>query len=239
MRPQYAEAINDLTTTPYSEKNFRDPQRKLAEHLFAMYWRGRIKLDDPLLVAFWEKAEDALRGHIMNFIGINLRSDKQPLTPELEARLHELWNDRVADAITAPDKTPYQEEMSGFGSWFESAKFDEEWVCVQYLKALDFGVKTRIHHFTADALVDMVSRRPLLVLQILKKLIDLNQSNWVVIGNRGKIITVLRTTLQSLDTQTQKLAREITSRLAARGHSEYADLLKEFPESPNLLLAPN
>lgn len=169
LRPQYAEAINDLTTTPYSEKNFRDPQRKLAEHLFAMYWRGRIKLDDPLLVAFWEKAEDALRGHIMNFIGINLRSDKQPLTPELEARLHELWNDRVADAITAPDKTPYQEEMSGFGSWFESAKFDEEWVCVQYLKALDFGVKTRIHHFTADALVDMVSRRPLLVLQILKK----------------------------------------------------------------------
>jgi hypothetical protein len=231
LRDQYKEAVDDLSVTPYSEKNSKDPQRKLGEHLVVTYWRGEIPLYDPLLVSFWTSADAALRGHVMEFVGTNLQSDKEPLKPEAEARLRALWEQRSAVATAAANKENFEEEMSSFGWWFASGKFEEKWANDQYLSALEFGSKTRTHHFVADRLVEVSNHRSLEALQILSKIIDLEQPDWMMMGNRDEVFGVLRTALQSSDAPAQKMAREIINRLVARGHSEYANLLKEFPDS--------
>jgi len=231
LRDQYAEAVSDLSTTPYSEKNSRNPQQKLAEHIIVMYWRGKIELDDPLMVSFWAAADDALRGYVMDFIGTNLRSDKDPLTFELESRFQALWNSRLLAATGAADKKGYQKEMSGFGWWFASGKFEDEWVCNQYLRALEFGPKIRVHHLVADRLVEIAGHRHLEAMQILNKIIEFEQPNWMVMGNKAEVFSIMRTIFQSANILAQQIAREIVNRLVARGHAEYADLLREFPDS--------
>lgn len=230
LREQHAAAVADLSVTPYSEKDSCDPQRKLSEHLVVMYWRGVIKLDDPLLTSFWALADDALKEHLMDFVGMSIRNETDPLSCEQEGLFRQLWESRVAEAETATDPSRYEKEMAGFGWWFSSGKFEEDWVSDQYLRVLDFGSQMRTHHFVAEALVRVSSSKPLKVLQILSKMIDLNQPSWMIMGDRHEVTSVLRTGLQSSDALVQKLGREIVSRLIARGHTEYADLLIEFPE---------
>ena len=231
LREQYQAAVADLRISPPGVKEERDPQRKLTEHLVATYWRGEITLDDPLLVSFWENASDELRGHVMDFIGRNLKSLEEPLAPDAEERLRALWTARYEVASAAADKDLFREEISGFGWWFASEQFDEEWISQQYLLALEFGSKTRTHHFVADRLVHLVNHHPSEALQILSKIIDLDQPSWIVMGSRDDIFSILRTALQA-DEQSQKTAREIINRLVARGNAEYAGLLTEFPDSP-------
>lgn len=230
LRSQYQVATDELAGVQTSKNKSKDPGRKLAEHLFITYWRGAISLDDPLLIAFWRNASDELRGYAMEFIGHALRTLKEPLQADAEARLKALWTERHKAAVEADNKADYREEMSGFGSWFGSGQFDETWVSQQYLTALEFGSRNAALSLVAKRLVELIDRFPYEALRILGKIIDLPQPNWFVLGSRDEITGMLRAALQSSDTLSQKMAREILNRLVARGHSTYAPLAREFPE---------
>ena len=235
LRRQYAAAIGGLAGAPASVSRSRDPQGKLAEHLFMTYRRGGVPLDDPLLLAFWKNAGSDLRGYVIDFIGNTLRNLKKPLEPDAEERLRALWTERYNLAVAAENKTDFGEEMSGFGSWFASGQFDDGWVSQQYLLALEFGSRTTSYHFVANRLVKLLELRPQETLRILGKIIDLKQPNWFVMGSRNEITNILRMALQSSDGPSQTTAREIGNRLVARGNPVYAALLREFPQSSSSL----
>lgn len=230
LRGQYQAAIDDLAGAPLPTSRSRDPQRKLVEHLFVTYWRGVISLDDPLLTTFWKNASKELRGYVMDFIGHALRTMKEPLQVDAEMRLKALWTERHNAAVEAKNKADYQEEMSGFGSWFGSGQLEEKWASQQYLLALEFGSRNTALSLVAKRLVGLIDSLPHETLCILGKIIDLPQPNWAVLGSRNEIESLLRVGLQSSDELSHKMAREIINRLAARGNSTLAALAREFPE---------
>ncbi len=230
LREQYQAAIDELSGAPLPTNRSRDPQRKLVEHLFITYWRGAIPLEDPLLIAFWKNANKELRGYVMDFIGHALRTMKEPLQADAETRLKALWMERHNAAVEAKNKADYQEEMSGFGSWFGSGQLEEEWASEQYLSALEFGSRSTALSLVAKRLVGLIDRLPHDTLRILGKIIDLPQPNWVVLGSRSEIEILLRAGLQSSDELSHQMAREIVNRLVARGNSTYAALAREVPE---------
>jgi hypothetical protein len=230
LRGQYQAAIDELAGAQLPANTSRDPQRKLVEHLLVTYWRGAISLDDSLLTTFWKNASKDLRGYVIDFIGRALRTMKQPLEAEAETRLKALWTERHNAAVAAENKADYLKEMSGFGSWFGSGQFDEEWASQQYLSALEFGSRSTALSLVAKRLVGLIDRRPRETLRILGTIIDLPDPNWVVLGSRSEIENLLKTGLESSDELSREMAREIVNRLVARGNSTYAGLVRAVSE---------
>lgn len=71
VREEYARAVERIGTAEKEGDRLADPEERLAEHLMALYWRGKIELHEPggLLSIFYEKAGISLRTHALHFVG--------------------------------------------------------------------------------------------------------------------------------------------------------------------------
>lgn len=210
---------------------------RLIEHLMIFYWRGKITLDDELMIRFLDTVDARSRQHALDFIGRSLVSDKTPLSPEIQTRLKELWEQRLKVAQTAKDKVLYAGEMSAFGWWFGSGDFDEKWSCEQYLKALDISEpRSSGDYYIAERLTELVKTLPLETIKILEKLTLKGQYNWLVFGNRDAVKSIILTALQSPEKEANIEAKNLVSRLVANGYIEFRNLLTcEDPPLPQTL----
>ncbi len=226
LRDRYKEAVLNLGKVDKKRRRFTDKDERLIEHIFILYWRGKIELSDDLLVSFWNSANPELRGYALNFVGRSLQSDKEPNPPDILERLKKLWESRVAAAENSSDKTIFNEEMAAFGWWFSSAKFDEGWSAQQYLKALKMSSKIRSDHFVAERLKELVKTFPEETIKILSPLALSDEPGWMVFGNREEIASILTTALKSGNSVAVKEATELINRLVSKGYKDFTDLLK-------------
>ncbi len=202
-------------------------EQKMAEHIVIMYLWKYVELQDKLFVDFWVKASDSLRGYTIEFIGRVLRKDESGSREYIE-RLVQMWNYRVSVVESALDKTVFHEEISNFSWWFVSGQFEKTWILNQFLYSLNYGSKVRAHTMIADQLVEKVDENPLEVLDILVKILDQKESNWMILGSKNDIFTILRKTLNHSDTNINQKVKGLISKLLARGYSEYNALRSEF-----------
>ncbi|WP_143744322.1 hypothetical protein [Neomoorella thermoacetica] len=93
------------------------------------YSRGKLALDEKggLLDHFSSKANDAIRGHTMDFVGRSLMNKDIEVPAQLIERLKALWEHRIGIARRSPYPTEFTEELSVFGWWFAPVKFDLNW----------------------------------------------------------------------------------------------------------------
>ena len=91
-----------------------------------MYYSGKLNLEDELILAFYTKSSDKIRGHALHYLGYSLYSDKG-IAPEILERVRALCNVRLAAIKNATDKSVHRSELAAFGWWFASAKFDDTW----------------------------------------------------------------------------------------------------------------
>lgn len=225
LKERYMEAIKNLGKMDKAKRRFTDRDERLAEHLMLFYGRGKIKIDDPLLQEFWATANDEMREHALGFMGRSLKGDGEFDAPLLE-RLKVLWESRLAAAKASDNKEDYEKEVSAFGWWFASARFDDKWSADQYLESLEIGRKTQSDYFVIERLSDLVKTLPVESVKILNKMLLADEPGWIVMGHRGEITGILATALKAPEAEAQKEARELINRLVARGHTEYNDLLK-------------
>ena len=225
LRGQYLEAAKNLGKVDKSKRRVTDKDERLAEHLMIFYGRGKIELSDPLLQEFWNTANDELREHALDFIGHSLRNEGEP-DPVFLERAKLLWDSRLAVAQASKDKTEYEKEMSAFGWWFASGKFDDKWSSDQYLEALEIGRKIQSDYFVAERLGELVKTLPVESIKILDKMVLEDKPGWIVMGNRAEISSILSVALNAPEIVAQTEARNLINRLVARGHTEYNDLLK-------------
>ncbi|MBD3376715.1 hypothetical protein GF406_16890, partial [candidate division KSB1 bacterium] len=126
LEKKYLAAINLIGTKSDLKVRISNPDEKLAEHLMQLYWQGNLDNDlkNLLLNEFWEKANAELTAYSIQHVGISLHRTKTKVDQVILDRLLELWNERIE--INTQKHEPNFKELSNFGHWFSSGKFDAE-----------------------------------------------------------------------------------------------------------------
>ncbi len=234
LREEYRRAIERVGSAPQAGGAIVDPDRRLAEHLMVLYWRGRLDLDDAngLLMQFFASAPDHLRAHAVEFVGHALAQSDTPVDADVLERLCHLWDIRLAAAQEAGGGQ--DEELAAFTWWFTANAFDEEWA----LSRLHISL-ARIGGASSAAAA--IGRYPLhLILDRLTELAPVHAGPVVaclaaIVGNDPhgqlgyiwveKTRTILEAVLSSGDAEVRQAAVAMIHRLGAQGHLEFRSLL--------------
>lgn len=124
LHKEYSYAI-DAIGKIFSERKFsRHPDKHLAEHLMAYYWRGDLNFNEPvnelenLLNRFFLNASDQFRGHAFSFVGHGLHENKKPVPTKVIERLQRLWLWRMSAVRQSGINITHTEKIAAFGLWF-------------------------------------------------------------------------------------------------------------------------
>jgi len=201
-----------------------DPDKRLAEHLMVFYWRGKLALDDRLLVRFWEKAPDAVRAHALEFVGRSLKQTKGDIPAEILDRLRRLWEQRLATAKKAQQPSDFEKEMAAFGWWFVSEKFDVDWAIAQLSESLRLARKSTLDHMVLEHLARTAPTHPRESVECLRMIAEADREGWNLYASRDHVRRILEVAMQHPDAADE--AKRVIHYLGSRGFLEFRDLLK-------------
>lgn len=223
LRPQYQHALGRIGARSYEARWLGEPDEKLAQHLMVFYWRGKLKLEDPLVLGFWEKAPEAVRKHALEFVGRSLRGTQGTIPPEILVRLKQLWKWRLSTAKKAEQPSGFQEEMAAFGWWFVSEKFDVDWAITQLLESLRLSHKSDPSSMVLERLARSVQTHPRQSVECLTMIAEGDREGWELYVNRDHVRAILAVALRHPAAADQ--AKRIIHELGRRGFLEFRDLL--------------
>jgi hypothetical protein len=221
LRDVYADAVDQIGQHEVRFRYLTDPDGRLAEHLMAFYWRGKVELKDPLFVSFWEKAPDPLRAHAIEFIGRSLKYTDESIPGEIIERLKELWEERFSQVKKDPAK--HEREVAAFGWWFVSGKFDVDWSISMLSEALKLVPKTEPADMVIERLSEIAETYPLESIECLRRIAEGDKEGWLLYTNEEAIRKVLQIGLANPNTR--KRTEELINYLGRRGFLSYRDLL--------------
>lgn len=229
LREEYGRAIERIGTASGERQSLADPDRRLAEHLMTLYWRGKLSLDEPdgLLMRFYAKASDSLCSHALAFVGRSLHSTEEEVAPQILDGLKVLWERRLNAARSATPPTSHIAELAAFGWWFVSAKFDDAWAIVQLEEALKLAVRVEPDHLVVERLATLAAAMPAHAVECLSLIIEGDKEGWHIHGWREHTRTILSSALQSTDNTARQAAVDLVHRLGARGHLGFRNLLSK------------
>jgi len=224
LREQYGHAVRRIGHQRVEKFWHADPDKRLAEHLMVFYWRGKLPLDDPLLTTFWEQAPEALRGHVLEFVGRALKQTEGQIPEEILERLKHLWESRLEQARTSSSPSIFVEEMAAFGWWFVSAKFDTDWSLDQLIASLQIASQTDPAHMVLERLAETAQTHPLESVKCLKMIVEADTEGWELYAGQDHIREILQWALGAPDARQE--AERVINHLGSRGFLNYGDLLK-------------
>ena len=231
LRKEYGSAVNRIGSTWRKTPGWMtDPDRRLAQHLMVLYWRGKLNSDesDGLLGQFYAKASDALCGHALEFVGQSLHSTKEAVASQIRDRLRALWATRLEAACCATPPSLHAAELAAFGWWFVSDLFDDTWAIEQLKEALKLSGRVQPDHLVVERLATLADDMPLPAVECLGLIIEGDKEGWGIHGWREHTRTLLATALQSTDETAQQAAVDLVHRLGARGYLAFRDLLSKI-----------
>lgn len=218
---EYEHAVASLATRSVL-KHGRDPVERLAEHLMVLYWWGDLDLaGGGLVTRFFSFATDEVREHALDFVGRSL-SAPEALPADVLRRLQLLWEARFEAAKSRPED--HVEELSGFGWWFASGRFEYEWALKQLRGVVRLTKKIEPAHKVIERLADSADERPLESVLAFYEIVEADKQGWLVSLAQDDAERLLRAAL-SRD-ESRESAVEVLHRLGARGHSAFRKLLR-------------
>ena len=123
------------------------------------YCGGEIGLEpDGLLAEFYARADDYLCARASQKVGQDLWRVSNVVPRDLLLRLEALWTHRMDEARNS--QSPHLEELSQFGWWFASGKFDDLWAIEQLIAVLRISGKIESQHLVAERLVTICPKLP-------------------------------------------------------------------------------
>jgi hypothetical protein len=204
--------------------NYRSPETRYVDHLMSFYWRGTISLNDELIVRLFRESDIRLRKEAISFVGRALESDKSVVPPEIIERLQALMDFRFAELRASKDPKE-REELTEFGWWFVSGRFDAAWALTKIQEVL--GLCDDIHpdHLVMDFLKDQASSHPDLVADCLRLLIQKVSRRPNSYGWLYRIEEVFAELLASESKSAKQKTVDLIHELGARGYQNLASLL--------------
>lgn len=232
LREEYRRAIEQITSISHEKIILApwpsDVNKRLIQHLMVFYWRGRLELDEPngLLVYFYSKVPDELRASAFRFVGQSLHHTKEEILPDILERLKALWVWRLNEARNSVNREPYAAEMSAFGWWFTSNKFDDIWAMTRLKQALELSGKVEDDHSVVKRLAELASTMPLLTIECFDLIVDNDKDLLGIYRWPDYARTIISSTIQSSNESAKQIARELAEKLGRRGYSAlFRDLI--------------
>ncbi|GIW90644.1 MAG: hypothetical protein KatS3mg109_1076 [Pirellulaceae bacterium] len=223
LRPFYGVAVDRVGGRSEDTRWLADPDNELAEHLMVFYWRGKLALDDSLLMDFWDKASDDLRAHAIAFIGRALKQTEEDIPAEVMNRLKDLWERRLEAATQAADQSQFEKEVSAFGWWFASGKLDIGWALDQLLASLKLGRRTQPVHMVLETLSATAHSHPLKSVRCLRRIAQGDPQGWELYAGRDDVRRILQLGMENTDAREE--TKQLIHCLGSRGFLGFRDLL--------------
>jgi len=237
LRPQYTRSVESLAEPMTGTNQRRDIRSRLAEHLMVHCWQGSLARDDAdrLLEHFFERADVSLRAHAIDFIGRSLPRDDEEVPPEHVSRLVTLLEWRVAEVSAIADRTDRTaaaRELSAFGWWFASAKFEARWSLAMLIRVLRLGGNVEPDHMVAERLLALVDEHAGDVAEVLLLLVEAPREHYTIASWRDEARALLERLFAHGDRAVQQRVRDTVDALLTRGFREFRDLLVATPTTP-------
>lgn len=220
---EYEAAIDRL---PSNEKSpLRNTDEKLAEHLMVSFWRNKIDIDSPLLLKFWNKAPDMLRAYAISFIGQSLKDTLAPIPDNILQRLKSLWEYRFKSAKQSKELGIDKKEISEFGWWAISEKFDEQWVGEQLILVLELCHEIKPEESVVEFLSKISMDFPLISTKCLGLIVKYNQNSMNIYLWKEHARSILSNALHSNNENAIELAKQVIDNLGRKGFIDFRELL--------------
>lgn len=229
LQNEYGRAVEKIGTFKVGKSHLGDPDSRLASHLMILYWRGRLPLppEDGLLQKFFSSAPDKIRGEAIGFVGRTLKNDTGEIRAEVLERLKRLWVGRLETVAASPDKSLFRLELSQFGWWFVSGKFDDDWALDQLLATLRITRKAEADLWVAEKLRDLSAAKPDKAIECLSLMLDGDEEGWGMLGWRESAHKIVEAAVASPEAATREAARVLIHKLGGLGYFEYRQFLAE------------
>jgi hypothetical protein len=223
---EYATAVEHLGIVKEKLVRPADPDERLVEHLMVLYWRGKLPLDEPegLISKLFRIGSNEIRGHALVFVGLSLLNTKEEVPIEVLDRLQSLWENRIAAAKEDNEGTDFRAEMSSFGWWFASSKFDPKWSLARLSDALLISGKVDVDDHVVEKLAMLIDDFPLEVVQCLELIVKGDKEGWGIYGWNENAKLVLS---KALTTEASENAESLIHFLGTRGYREFGSLLRK------------
>lgn len=225
----YAMAVANLHSGQEEKENYYKPERQLAEHLIALYTWGYCNTDRrmQILNTFFENAWPLLRANAISCAGQLVERAHDTTVQGMVVRLSKLWEQRLTIARTAPDISEYYEELSEFGWWYASGRFEEGWALAQLIEVLEITGKIKPDLDVLRRLVSISEERLSKALECLESLEKGDKQGWAILGWEKEVSAILKRCLESSHEGLPEKTRQFVHLLGAKGFRSYRHLLAE------------
>jgi hypothetical protein len=229
----YEVAVATIADSEKEEDHRFRPAHRLADHLMQFYTWGNLETERrrSILEKFFVKAWDSLRAHAIDYVGEYASRAEGEKEEEALARLRDLWAGRLLVAQSDSAEESYAEELSAFGSWFTSGRFDEDWAIGQLDDVLKNTGKINRDRDVARCLAKVADRNLAKALSCLDAMIRGDKDGMGIMGWYDEARKLLERCLNADDSVLKNSATNFVHWLGKAGHRGFRDLLNP-PSSP-------
>ena len=225
--PAYRRALDLMGTRNEKSRRQAAAEHSLAQHLVSSYWRAELLFGsgDHLLDDLYARASDELLGHTMWFIGRSVAGWDNSAPTEVYDRLRQLAERRIEVAIRNKDPQAFTKELAGFGWWFASGKFPDDWSLLTLISVLRLTKKTTSEMDVIKRLVELSASYPSECITVLSLMVEGDSDRWLLVGVQTQAEDIIRTALRSNNPKVISEARLLVENLIARGHFDFRVLI--------------
>ncbi len=222
IRGEFLFSIEELGKHPKLKSHHPvGPDDRLAQHLSAYYWRGKIDIESDLIVTFYNKASDEIAARAMEALGRGL-GKVASIEEDTKNRLKDLWIKRFENA--KQDPSSHHKELREFGTWFISKQYEDSWSLTQLKEVLIITGDIESDHQAFERLAELSSHYPEEVIDCVRLMIEGNKREWAVMYWRDEIREILKNVLGTENDAKEK-AVDLINRLISLGNLDFKELL--------------
>jgi hypothetical protein len=212
---KYERAVAEINAKWSIEMAHTDPQKRLAEHLVAYYWRGL--LPQKLLQQFFHKASEPIQEHGLEVIGRSLDAPSAPSGQVLD-RLRDLYEWLLRRKKMRPSPQP---QFAAFGYWFASGIFESNWSLRALRTSLQMAGDIEAAEKVLERMKGLVKENSGLVLECLAILVSQDQELWQIDSWQEHIHQILSSVEEPISEDSKKWMSEIANRMGEMGYLQF------------------
>jgi hypothetical protein len=225
---EYDHAVSNISQRRGKDEQYdlQHPDDALAEHLVELYWQAQISIDDPqsLISRFFEKAPEETRAHAIDFAGRAVWNTTGEIPKDVLTRLQHLFDARLEAAKPNGIRDGFERELTAFGTWVQSRKFEEVWT-LRSLEQMLILTKVRepFGGLILEPLAEMSGRFPLEAVRCLNLMISRDQERLSWYAEPEQIKSILRSAM-ARDEKAKEIAVAVQDILLRQGWFEFRNL---------------